>query len=360
MTEHTNEHIKSIEPKSPAQYARIFFTGVAMGAADIVPGVSGGTMAFILGIYANLLNAIKSFNLEVVRTLLRFDLKGVLAQVPWRFLLALLLGIGTAIVTLVTGLEFALHNYPVFLFAFFTGLILASILAVSVNVKWNTAAVIAMLLTTVGAFLLVGLRPQQMSHHPLIMFVSGAIAICAMILPGISGSFLLLIMGQYEYVISSIRSLLSFENVLGNLITLGSLAIGCVVGIAGFSRFLSWLLKRYENVTVAALVGFMIGSIRVIYPFKAAIFDGDVLQTFVDKDGVTQAVTRNVLPWVGEHVENIDNIVRLSTTEISIAFGLALLGFVLVSLLDHLQSRRNPLFVLFSGNKAQPAPTSGD
>lgn len=359
------EHKPKNEPRTIAEYARLFFTGVAMGAADIVPGVSGGTMAFILGVYEDLINAIKSFNIELIRTLLKGDVKGAVELVPWRFLIALVGGIGVAVITLVTALEFALHNYPVFLFSFFTGLIAASIIAVGANVRWNVASGIAVVLATVGAFLIVGLRPQVIPHTPPVLFVSGAIAISAMILPGVSGSFLLLVLGQYEYVISSVKELISFENLGANLITVVSLGLGIVVGIVIFSRLLSWLLRNYENTTIAALVGFMIGSLRVIYPFKAAVFDdNNVLETFVDKDGVNQAVTQNVLPWVAQHTENIDSLLPLTPTEIGIALGLMLLGFILVSVLDHLQSRSNPVMRPIMGGKkpvedAQPAP-SGD
>jgi putative membrane protein len=345
------------QPTTPTEYVRIFFTGVAMGSADIVPGVSGGTMAFILGVYEDLINAIKSFNVQLVQHVLRLDVKAALDHVPWRFLLALLGGIGAAIVTLVTGLEFALENYPIFLFSFFTGLIIASIIAVGANVRWNAAAVVALLVAAVAAFLIVGLRPQQMGHSPLILFASGAVAICAMILPGVSGSFLLLVLGQYEFVIGSVRELIGLENIGPNLITVASVGVGCIVGIIAFSRVLSWLLRRYENTTVAALVGFMVGSLRIIYPFKAPIFDeGGELVIYVNTEEIEVAVTRNVLPWVAQHVENIEEMIRLTGTEVAIALTLGLVGFLLVSFLDHLQSRSNPIFRPF----IRPKPAAVD
>jgi putative membrane protein len=349
-------------PRTPMQYARLFFTGVAMGSADIVPGVSGGTMAFILGVYEDLIGAIKSFNLDLIRTVLKGDFKGAVAMVPWRFLLALGGGIIAAILTLVTALEFALERYPVYLFAFFTGLIVASIIAVATHVKWNAASIAALLMATVGAFLIMGLRPQVIPHTPLILFASGAVAICAMILPGVSGSFLLLVLGQYEFIIGSLRSLISFENVGPSLVAVISVALGCVVGIVIFSRILSWLLHRYENTTVAALVGFMIGSLRVIYPFKQAVLgeNGELL-TYINTEEIEVAVTRNVLPWNAQHMEQLDLLAPLSGAEVAIALGLALLGFLLVSYLDHLQSGRNPVFRLLLGRRdeAQPA-VSGD
>jgi putative membrane protein len=346
--------------RTPIQYLRLFFTGVAMGASDIVPGVSGGTMAFILGVYEELIDAIKSFNLDVIKRVLKFDIKGVLEIVPWRFLLALGGGILAAILTLVAALEFALEAYPIYLFSFFTGLIIASIIAVGTNVKWRAASVISLIVAAVGAFFIVGLRPQEMPHNPVVLFFSGAVAICAMILPGVSGSFLLLVLGQYEHVISSVKGLISFENVGANFISVTALAMGCVVGIVIFSRVLSWLLKHYENNTIAALVGFMVGSIRVIYPFKIPVMEGDIIKTYTNTEGVEVVYTQNVLPWVAQHVEHLDGIVPLTGGEIGVALGLLVFGFLLVSLLDHLQSGSNPVFrPILGARKAQPA-ASGD
>jgi putative membrane protein len=350
--ENKNQSTEVNQPKTPAEYVRLFFTGVAMGSADIVPGVSGGTMAFILGVYQDLINSIKSFNLDLIRLVLKGDIRGAINHIPWRFLIALLGGIGAAIVTLVTGLEFALHNYPIYLFSFFTGLIVASIIAVGANVKWNVGSGIALVVAAVAAFFIVGLRPQDMAHTPLLLFISGAIAICAMILPGVSGSFLLLVLGQYEHVIGSVRGLISFENVGANLVTVASVGLGCVVGIVIFSRFLSWLLRKYENNTVAALVGFMVGSLRIIYPFKGPVLDAaGAVETYVDTDGITVAYTQNVLPWVAQHVENLEEMVRLTGTEITVSLLLLAFGFLLVSFLDHLQSRNNPVFRPFLGGK---------
>lgn len=351
------ENESKSQPRTPKEYARIFFTGMAMGAADIVPGVSGGTMAFILGIYEDLINAIKSVNLDVLRRLIKFDIAGVFEIVPWRFLLALLFGIGAAIVTMVSGLEWALENTPVYLFSFFTGLILASIIAVGGGVKWNTFSLISLVVAAVGAFLIVGLRPQNMPNTPPYLFVSGAIAISAMILPGVSGSFLLLILGQYEFVIRSVKSLLSFENIGGNIVSLGSLAVGIVFGIVLFSRFLSWLLRKFENNTIAALVGFMVGSLRVIYPFKAPI-DAPAGSEFpyltqFNTDGIEVAVTQNVFPHLAQHTEHLDNMIRLTGSEIGISIGLMVLGFIIVTALDHIQSRNNPVLRLVGMGKKE-------
>lgn len=338
------------QPRTVREYLRLFFTGMAMGAADVVPGVSGGTMAFILGVYEDLLNAIKSFNLDLIRVILKGDFRGAVAMVPWRFLLALGGGIVAAILSLVTGLEWALENQPVYLYAFFTGLIIASIIAVGMNVQWNAQRIAGLVIGAVVAFLVVGLRPQSMPNTVPFLFFSGMIAITAMILPGVSGAFLLLVLGQYEYVISAIREF--------NLVAIAAVGAGCAVGIIIFSRILSWLLRRFEQVTVAVLTGFMIGSLRVIWPFKSAL---DPLETYVDSHGIELPYTRNVLPWNASHTELFpEDMLALTGSQVAIALGLMFFGFVLVSLLDHMQSGRNPVVRPFLGRRkplddAQPA-----
>lgn len=293
-------------PRTPQQFLRIFLTGFAMGSADIVPGVSGGTIAFIAGIYENLLDAIKSFNFKAIRLALGFKIRELLAHIPLAFLIALGLGILGAILTLSTALESALEHYPTFVFAFFGGLILASIIAIATKVKWNTATIIALVIGAVFAFVLVGLNPLENADHSLpVLFFSGMIAICAMILPGISGSFILLILGQYQFVLGAVRAL--------DIASLASVALGCVVGIVGFSRILSWLLKHYEAITVAALVGFMLGSLRKIW-------DEAVLGTAL--------------------------IPNFGAGEIALVIGLIIVGFLVVSALDHLQSGTNPVMSL--------------
>jgi putative membrane protein len=317
-------------PRSLKQYLRLFFTGAAMGAADLVPGVSGGTMAFILGIYEDLLNAIKSFSLDLVRMLLRFDMKAALAHVPWRFLLTLMLGLGSTVLLLANAMEWLLENEPVYLFAFFFGLVLASILAVGARITWSLKTGSALLVGTLVAYMIVTLLPLSMPHDPLTLFLSGMIAIMAMILPGISGSFILLILGQYDYVLSAVSDL--------NILAIIPVGLGSIVGLLGFARVLSWLLNRYEQTTVAVLVGFMAGSLYKIWPWKV------VLQTRIDRHGEeVAAATANYFP-------------ALSTAEFWLALALCLAGFLLVSVLDHLQSRANPLFRIGRKDRVDVAP----
>jgi putative membrane protein len=292
-----------------------------MGIADVIPGVSGGTMAFILGIYARLLDAIKSFNISLLKLLLGGKFKEALASVPWRFLLALGSGIGTAVFTFAHVVSWMLDNQPTLLFAFFFGLILASIHTVSTTLKWSVPTLLSLLGGTVGAYILVGAVPLSMPHDPLTLFFSGALAIMAMILPGISGSFVLLILGQYQYVLEAVKTF--------DFLTVGSVAAGAVVGIISFVRLLSWLLKHYSRPTIAILIGFMVGSLRKIWPWK------QTLQSMLDSHGKSiPLVERNILP------PTLDQTFW-------IAIGLCVLGFVVVSVLEHLQSKNNPLLRLF-------------
>jgi putative membrane protein len=235
--------------------------GFAMGAADVVPGVSGGTMAFILGIYDELLDAIHSVDMTFIKRILTLKWKEAFADFPWKFLLALALGIGTAILTLANALHWALENKPVFIWAFFFGLIVASIITVRQRVKnWSVINIFAAILATVGAYVLVGLTPSETPHTPLLLFLSGAVAICAMILPGISGAFILVLLGKYTYVLGAVKSF--------DIVTVALVGTGAVVGLLSFVRLLRWLLRTNHDLVVAILTGFMVGSLRKVWPWK--------------------------------------------------------------------------------------------
>lgn len=308
-------------PRNVQDYVRLFFCGVAMGTADVIPGVSGGTMAFILGIYEDLLNAIKSFDLQLLKLLSKFKIKEMFEHVPWQFLLALFLGIGGAILSLAHLVSWLLDNQQIYLFAFFFGLILASVVAIGITVKWSSITATMLVIGAVVAFVIVGLVPMDMPHDPITIFFSGMIAIMAMILPGISGSFILLILNQYDFVLESVKTL--------DVMTLIPLMVGMAVGITGFARVLSWLLKRYHQATVAVLVGFMIGSLRRIWPWK------EVLETRIDRHGdIVPVVQQNILP-------------NFASGEFVLALVLCIVGFLIICFIDHLQSGSNPVMKLF-------------
>lgn len=320
--------------RTPLQYLRLYFTGVAMGIADLIPGVSGGTMAFILGIYEELINAIKSFNIQALKLALGRKFGALLDHIPWRFLLVLGAGLGSAVFGLAHLMAFLLENERVYLFAFFFGLILASIFAVSAHVRWAPGTIAALLIGSVSAYILVGMVPLDMPNDPLTLFLSGMVAIMAMILPGISGSFILLILGQYEFILDAVRSL--------DLVTVAIVGSGAVIGLTVFSRVLSWLLKHYGQTTIAVLIGFMIGSLRVIWPWK------QVLETRVASDGEIVPIRQiNVLP-------------AFAGSEFWVALALCLAGIVLVSVLDHQQSGSNPLMRFFGGSWRRSTVATAD
>ena len=285
-----------------------------MGAADVVPGVSGGTMAFILGIYQELIEAIRSINARFIRTLLSFRGKEAMALVPWRFLVSLVLGILFAVFSLARLLAWLLENKPVFIWSFFFGLILASILTIGRNLEQrNLSAVIWAFLGTMGAYFLVGMVPVNTPEAPWFLFLSGAVAICAMILPGISGSFILVLLGKYHFVLAAVNE--------RNLFVLAVVLAGAVIGITSFSRLLSWLLEKHHDVTIALLLGLMLGSLRKVWPWK------NTLEATLDRHGNTIPLIQiNVLPsqW---------NI------EVGIALSLAVMGFMVVLALEFWAAR---------------------
>jgi len=261
-----------------------------MGASDVIPGVSGGTMAFILGIYEELIEAIKSFDLKSLHLLVTLKGRSFLDRFSWQFLLSLCAGIMLAIFTLARLLSWLLQNKPVLIWSFFFGLILASIVTISHRVEaWTPPVWLSCIWGAVGTYLLVGLVPVKTPDTPWFLFICGAIAICAMILPGISGSFILVLLGKYQYVLEAVNN--------RDIWTLFLVAGGACTGIALFSRILGWLLRNYHDLMVGLLTGLMLGSLRKVWPWKEAV------RTLVDKSGeVISLVQRNVLPeqWSGE------------------------------------------------------------
>lgn len=317
-------------PHKPTRTLRDYFgltlRGMAMGAADIVPGVSGGTMAFILGIYEELINSIKSLaNPAFYRALRERRIRDALAVINFWFLLAVVGGIGIAVLTLAAGLEHLLTNQPILVWSFFFGLVLASVTAVSRRVKhWGAGSAVALVIGAVGAWLLVGLVPVQTPNDWWFLILSGAIAICAMILPGISGSFLLVLLGKYQYVLSAVNE--------RDLATVGLVGFGAVIGIILFSQLLSWVFAHYHDVTIALLIGLMVGSLRKVWPWKE---DLDWLrnaagQFVLNSDG-QQIVTvqKNVLPALANPAD-----------QLVAAVALAVFGFLLVLAIEYLAARQ--------------------
>jgi putative membrane protein len=241
------------------QYLTTFFKGMAMGAADIVPGVSGGTIAFITGIYDRLLGAINAVNFSVLKTLKNQGIKAAWTQIDGTFLLSLFIGMLTSIILLSSPITYLLQNNPVLIWSFFFGLVLASIWLVGKQIKvyniWNIAIFLS------GAILAYWITTLEMltgSESLSYIFIAGSVAICAMILPGISGAFILLILGVYQIVINAIHD--------RDMKMLAVFGLGCIIGLLSFSRLLKWLLNNKRAQTLAMLTGFLLGSLNKIWP----------------------------------------------------------------------------------------------
>lgn len=244
--------------------AGVYLRGMLMGAADIVPGVSGGTMAFITGIYDRLLASIRAFDLSLLGLLWRGRLRAAWLHVDGAFLLALLLGIGTSILSLARLIAWLLEHYPVPLWAFFFGLILASALVLLRQVgRWTPVLVVCLLLGLVVAAAIALAPVVTLAPGLPGVFIAGFIAICAMILPGISGSFILILLGMYGPVLAAVNSF-EWEVLL-------VFSIGSAMGLMCFSRLLYWLLQRFHSATMALLTGFLFGSLLVVWPWKRAL-----------------------------------------------------------------------------------------
>lgn len=257
---------------------------MSMGAADVVPGVSGGSIALIAGIYQKLLDSIKSIDKTALGFLLKFELKELWNHINGSFLITLFAGILTSIFSLSKVITYLMDNHPIPLWSFFCGLIIISAVIILRDIKrWNFGVVLSLLIGTVAAYWVTGLPPTTTPDTLWFTFVAGAIAICAMILPGISGSFLLLVMGQYERIIGAVND--------RDLLTIGLFGAGCIVGLLSFSRLISWLLKHYHSITIAVLSGFMLGSLNKIWPWK------EVLSYRMSSSGVQKPfITENLMP----------------------------------------------------------------
>ncbi len=242
--------------------------GMAMGIAEVIPGVSGGTIAFITGIYETLLNTIKAFNFSLIGTFREEGLTGLWKAVNGTFLITLVIGMALGIVVGVFGVTHLLENYPQLLWAFFFGLIISSAIYVGKQVEaWKIAEIIAIILGAGIAYYITVASPAQGNEALWFVFLSGMIAISALLLPGISGSFILLLMGMYTYILPTVKEALkTFDP--QSLIIVAVFALGCLTGLVSFSRVLSWTFKHYRSQTLALLTGFMLGSLNKIWPWR--------------------------------------------------------------------------------------------
>ncbi|NBC08382.1 MAG: DUF368 domain-containing protein [Bacteroidetes bacterium] len=279
----------------------LVFKGMAMGMAEVVPGVSGGTIAFITGIYERLIDTIKHvLGPEVWRSLRQDGLAAAWQRANGTFLLFLLVGMAAGIVVGVFGITHLLEHYPILLWAFFFGLIVASAVYIGQQVeRWRPGEVAGLVVGTIVAYIITIASPAEGNTQLWMVFLSGMIAISALILPGISGSFILLLMGMYTIIIPTIKTALK-TLAPESLIVLGVFGLGCLVGLATFSRLLSWTFKHYHNLTLAVLTGFMLGSLNKIWPWRKAVLglteEGELVELApgVEVDKIIQEV--NLMP----------------------------------------------------------------
>ena len=293
-------------------YAVLMLKGMGMGAADVVPGVSGGTIAFIVGIYDELINSIKSINLESLKLFFSGKWATFWKKINGNFLFFLLAGIGISVFSLAKLITWLLINQPILVWSFFFGLVLASTWVVSKDIKewksWKTW--VAFVIGAVVAFYITVATPAETPSNLLFIFLCGAIAICAMILPGISGSFILVLLGKYFFIMDAVKTL--------DVVVIAVFGAGACIGNTSFSRILSYALAHFRNITLAVLTGFMLGSLNKVWPWK------EVVETFVDSHGeVKPLIETNILP--NAHVPE--------------AVVLMVVGFFLVYFLEKLSAK---------------------
>jgi len=284
-----------------------------MGAADVVPGVSGGTIAFISGIYEEMITSINNVNISLFKTLRSEGLKAAWRQLNGSFLLALFIGIGISILSLAKLMEWLLINKPIFLWSFFFGLVIASILFIGKQItKWNIATIVMFLIGTVLAFYITSLPVLSTNESSWFLFLAGALAICAMILPGISGAFILVLLGAYQPVLEALNN--------RDIKTIAIIGAGAIVGLLSFSKLLKWLFNNYRNLTLATLTGFILGSLNKIWPWK------ETISSRINSKGMEVPLLQ----------ESISPFSYPEEPQIAWAISLAILGFLTIFLLERL------------------------
>lgn len=298
--------------RSVIQLVLLSFKGVSMGAADVVPGVSGGTIAFITGIYQELIESLNNINLGAVKILFKDGIKPFWKHINGTFFLFLFGGIIVSVFSLSKIVLYLLENHGVLLWSFFFGLIIASVWLIGKSIKkWDAGVIISLLIGTGIAFYISTIQTVVHVDAQWYIVLSGAIAICAMILPGVSGSFILVLLGTYELVLGALKE--------KDFMILGLFAIGCVVGLMSFSRLLKFLFSRFKEITIALLTGFMIGSLYKVWPWKNEFGEAIV----VHSDGSKDYMMANVVP------SNFDG-----DPQLWLAIGCAAIGLAVIIILE--------------------------
>ncbi len=293
-----------------------------MGIAEIIPGVSGGTIAFITGIYERFIGALQSFDLSLLKTLKDNGVKSAWQQVDGNFLAALAAGMFASILLFIHIITYLIEHHPVVLWAFFFGLILASVIYVGRQIpNWNILNVVALLIGSAVAYFITVAAPANGNEALWFVFVSGMIAICAMLLPGLSGSFILLLMGMYGIVLGGVKAL--------DVGIIATFAMGCIVGILSFSKFLNWAFKNHKSLTLAVLTGFLIGSLNRVWPWQ------EVLSRRINSKGEEVVeFTKSVLPGQLAGLDASANLPYSNDPQLLAAIGLMVFGFAVVFMLE--------------------------
>lgn len=312
-------------------YSIITLKGIAMGAADVVPGVSGGTIAFISGIYKELIDSINNVNFGALKTLRNSGFKVAWKQINGSFLFALLLGIAISILTFAKIITYSLMHYPILVWSFFFGLILASISFIWKDIdKWTLRSICFLIFGTVVSYLVTIIEPTSSPDGYLYLFISGFVAIIAMILPGVSGAFILLLIGSYETVIHTINQFrdavfnLDWELLQQAVLKLLTFAVGAIIGIKLFSKVLHWMFNNHKNSTLALLIGFMIGSLNKIWPWKETlIWHTNSLGKQIP------LVEKSISPFQYEN-----------DPQLFYAFIMAIVGFLIIFILEKIGSKK--------------------
>ena len=290
-----------------------------MGAADVVPGVSGGTIAFISGIYEELLTTISNVNFKLLSTWRKEGFKAAWKQLNGNFIVALFLGIAISVVSLAKVLKWLLENEPILLWSFFFGLVLASVIYVGKQIqKWNALSIFFLIAGAALAYYITTLNPMVSENSsPWFLFLAGALAICAMILPGISGAFILVLLGAYKSVLEAVNN--------RDFFTIAIVGLGAVVGLLSFSRILKWLFAKYKDFTLAILTGFIVGSLNKIWPWK------ETLTFRTNSEGLQVPLKEmSVSPFSFE-----------GDSQLTLAIVLAVVGFGVILLLEKLATQKN-------------------
>ena len=302
--------------------------GACMGAADVIPGVSGGTIAFIMGIYDEFVGSLASINAEALRLLFKGRFSAFWKHINGSFLLSLVIGIGISIIALAGLMQMLLSDFPIQTWAFFFGLIVASSLFIIRGISgWKLREGLLLLFGILLGAVICTLSPTQTPDGLWFIFLSGALAICAMILPGISGSFILLILGKYEYVLGAISGLVAGVDPGRNLLILGVFGLGAIIGILAFSRFLHWLLARWQKETMIVLAGFIIGSLVKIWPWSNA--EAIVLSQFPELASFGDALPTEIISqYMASADLHIGGAVLFAVIGFSLVTGIEMAGKV--------------------------------